>query len=176
MAQTIEAKTAQTVLQEPKEIKIGEKIYSVAPPSLGTLILVSEAVSHLPHIRLDEKKVMQEVLSVAKDCRDLADIAAILIIGAKHINDRIERRQTAQKKRLWGIFGKTWVKTITETRKEALRRELLEDVTPRELHNIIAQVLLQMEVGDFFGLTTFLTEINLTRQTKVETAPTASGL
>ena len=45
MAQTIEAKTAQTVLQEPKEIKIGEKIYSVAPPSLGTLILVSEAVS-----------------------------------------------------------------------------------------------------------------------------------
>lgn len=175
MAQTIEAKTAQTVLQEPKEIKIGEKIYSVAPPSLGTLILVSEAVSRLPQIRLDEKKVMQESLSIAKDCRELAEIAAILIIGAKHINGKVERRHTARKKLLWGLFSKSRTETIIENRKEALTRELLEEVTPRELHNIIAQILLQMEVGDFFGLTTFLTEINLTRPTKVETAPTASG-
>lgn len=176
MEKTIEQQVAQTVLQQPKEIKIGDKTYKVAPPSLATLILVSEAVSHLPHIKLDDKRVMQEVLSVAKDCRELGDIAAILIIGAKHINDEVKRQQTKRKRLLWGLFSKTRTETIIETRKEALCRELLEDIKPSELHNIIAEILLQMEVGDFFGLTTFLTEVNLTRQTKVETAPTASGL
>lgn len=175
MEKTIEQQVAQTVLQQPKEIKIGDKTYKVAPPSLATLILVSEAVSHLPHIKLDDKRVMQEVLSVAKDCRELGDIAAILIIGAKHVNDEVKRQQKTRKRLLWGLFSKTRTETIIETRKEALSRELLEDVTPSELHSIIAEILLQMEVGDFFGLTTFLTEANLTRQTKVETAQTASG-
>lgn len=175
MEKTIEERTANAILQQPEDIKVGDKTYKVAPPSLATLILVSEAVSRLPVIKLDDKKVMQETLSVAKDCRELGNIAAILIIGAKHINDEVKRQQTKRRSLLWGLFHTTRTETIIETRKEALSRELLEDVTPRELHDIIAQILLQMEVGDFFGLTTFLTEINLTRKTKVETAPTASG-
>lgn len=175
MDKTIEEQVAQTVLQQPKEIRIGDKTYSVAPPSLATLILVSEAVSRLPNIQLDDKRVMQETLAVAKDCRELGNVAAILIIGAKHINDKVERHQTTRKRLLWGLLSKAHTETIIETRKEALSRELLEDVTPRQLHSIIAEILLQMEVGDFFGLTTFLTEINLTRQTKVGTAPIASG-
>ena len=36
------------------------------------------------------------------------------------------------------------------------------------LNNLVVMLLQKMELGDFFGLTTFLTEINLLRPTKVE--------
>lgn len=172
---TIEEQVAQTILQQPDEIQIGGKTYSIAPPSVATLILVSAGVSRLPHIRLNDNRVMEESLSIAKDCRELGDIAATLILGAKHINDKVESRHTAKKRHIWGLFSTTKIVTTTETKKEQLSRELLEEVTPRELHNIIAQILLKMQVGDFFGLTTFLTEINMMRSTKVVTEATASG-
>lgn len=175
MEQTIESKVAQTILQQPKKITIGDKTYNIAPPSVATLILVSASVSRLPHIHLDDKKIMEETLSVAKDCHELGDIAATLILGAKHINDPVESRHTEKKRHLWGLFHTKRTTVKVETRKEHLSRELLEDLTPRDLHNLIAQSLVEMQVGDFFGLTTFLTEINLMRPTKVETEVTASG-
>lgn len=171
----IETRVAQTILQQTEEMTIGDKTYTIAPPSVATLILASEVVSHLPHVHLDEDKVVEETLSIAKDCRELGDLLAILILGAKHINDKTERRETQRKRHLWGLFHTTRTTTITETAKEALSRELLENVTPRALHNAVAKILFKMQVGDFFGLTTFLTEINLMRPTKVEAEATASG-
>lgn len=175
MKQTIEQKAAQTILQQPEEIKVGEKTYAVAPPSVATLILVSGAVSRLPHLKLDDERVLEETLSIAKDCGELGDIAATLILGAKHVNDIEERRQTQRKRHLWGIFHTKHTTVEYETKKERLKRELLEELTPRELYNLIARTLQKMQVGDFFGLTTFLTAINLMRPTKVETEATASG-
>lgn len=175
MEKTIEDKAAETILQQPEEIIIGGKTYTIAPPSVATLILVSGAVSRLPHIHLDENKVVEETLAVAKDCKELGDIAATLILGAKHINDIVESRHTERRRHLWGLFSTPHTIITIETKKEQLSRELLENTTPRDLHNLIAQTLLKMQVGDFFGLTTFLTEINLMRPTKVETEATASG-
>ena len=85
MNKTIEQTVAETILEQPFEVKVGEKSYQVAPASTATLILVSEAISQLPHIALDTEKVVEETLSIAKDCRILGDIAAILILGAKSI-------------------------------------------------------------------------------------------
>lgn len=175
MEQNIETRVAQTILQQPEEMTIGGKTYKIAPPSVATLILASEVVSHLPQVHLDEEKVVEETLSIAKDCRKLGDLLAILILGAKHINDKVERREKQRKQHLWGLFNTTRTVTITETAKEVLSRELLEDITPRDLQNSVAKIISMMQVGDFFGLTTFLTEINLMRPTKVETEPTASG-
>ncbi len=175
MDTTIETKVSQAILQQPEEIVIGEKTYSVAPPSVATLILASEVVSHLPQEQLDENKIVEETLSIAKECREIGDLAAILILGAKHINDPVKRREKRRKRFLWGLFHANREVIVTETAKEALSRELLEDTTPRDLHNAIARIFLKMQVGDFFGLTTFLTEINLMRPTKVVTKPTASG-
>lgn len=175
MDTTIETKVSQTILQQREEIVIGEKTYTIAPPSVATLILASEVVSHLPQEKLDEDHIVEETLSIAKDCREIGDLAAILILGAKHINDKVERRETRRRRFLWGLFHRDRIVTITETAKEALSRELLENTTPRDLHSAIARIILKMQVGDFFGLTTFLTEINLMRPTKVETEPTASG-
>lgn len=173
--QTIESKVAQTILQQTEQLEIGDKTYTIAPPSVATLILASEVVSHLPRTHLDEERVVEETLSIAKDCQELGDLVAIMILGAKHINDKVERRETQRKRHLWGLFYTAKTVTITETAKEALSRELLENVTPRDLHNAVAKIIYKMQIGDFFGLTTFLTEINLMRPTKVVTEPTASG-
>lgn len=175
MEKTTEQKVAQTILQQPEEITIGDKTYTLAPPSTATLILVSGAVSRLPHIELDEKRIMEETLSIAKDCQELGEIAATLIIGAKHINDTVESRHIEKKRRFWGLFSTKHEVIKVETKKDRLSRELMEELTPRDLHNLIAKALLKMQVADFFGLTTFLTGINLMRPTKVVTEATASG-
>ena len=48
MPENIETKVAQTILQQPEEITVGDKVYKAAPPSAATLILASEAVARMP--------------------------------------------------------------------------------------------------------------------------------
>lgn len=169
---TLEEKAADTILQRAAKVKIGGTEYEAAPPSMATLILVSEAVSRLPQRKLDDKSIVSECLAVAKDCRPLGEIAAILILGARHINDKANDPQRAQK----GLFSRLFSrKRKTLTKKEALAQEIIDTYTPTELHSLIAMLLQRMDLADFFALTTFLTEVNLLRQTKVETGTTAFG-
>lgn len=174
---TIEQKVAETVLQQGEEITVGGKKYTAAPASTATLILASEAVSRLPQATLDPEKVVEESLSIAKDCRPLGEIAAILILGAKHLTETVKTRQTVEKRRLWGLVR--WTEEVEAERvidrKAELARQLLEDLSPRSLNQLVARLLQKMELGDFFGLTTFLIEINLLRRTKVGNGTTASG-
>ena len=53
MPENIETKVAQTILQQPEEITVGDKVYKAAPPSAATLILASEAVARMPKIQLN---------------------------------------------------------------------------------------------------------------------------
>ncbi len=169
-AKTIEEKVAETILQQPVKVTVAGREYTAAPPTVATMILVSAAVSRLPHLHLDSGRVLEESLAVAKDCQPLGDILATLILGAKHADDPVEMPQAKGKRRL---FGRRKRKTVTA--RERLSRELLEELSPRDLHSLTVQLLMKMQVSDFFGLTTFLTEINMTRPTKVVTGQTASG-
>lgn len=177
MATTIEEKVAGTILQKDIEVTVGGKKYKAAPASTATLILASEAVSRLPKVNLNPEKVVEESLSVARECRPLGDIAAILILGAKNLTETVKARQTVEKRRLWGLVK--WTEEVEVERvidrKAELAKQILEDLSPRALNLLVAQLLQKMELGDFFGLTTFLTEINLMRPTKVENGTTASG-
>jgi len=168
MEKTIEQKVAEAILQKEVKVKVGDKEYTAAPPSTATLILVSEAVSRLPHIKLDPDNVVGECLSVAKQCRELGNVAAILLLGARHINDTVRTAHTEEKRCMWGLIRHRRTVIREESQKDAVARELLETLKPSELNSLVAQLLQGMELGDFFGLTTFLTEINLLRQTKVE--------
>lgn len=174
---TLEEKVAETILQKTEELSIGSKTYQVAPPSVATLILVSEAVSRLPRLVADPEKVVEESLSFAKDCQALGDIAAILILGAQHLTEKVKVQQTREKRYLWGLFKRKVVVEVEEVkdRKAELAQELLETYSPKALNMLVGSLLNKMEIGDFFGLTTFLIEINLMRQTKVETEATACG-
>lgn len=165
---TTEERVAQTILQQPTIIKVGSKEYAVAPPSTATLILVSATASTLPSIALDEEKLVETSLHIAKDCAAIGDILAILILGAKHVNDIVTRTEERKVKRLWGLFSRKMLVEVKESKREQLSRELLEELSPRKLQALLAQLLSIMEIGDFFGLTTFLLEVNTIRPTKVE--------
>ena len=168
MKKTIEQKVGDAVLQRPKEININGRHFTVAPPSVSTLILASEAISLLPQVQLDKAKIVEEVLFVAKDCRMLGDIAAILILGAKGLKETV----TTKRKYFFGLFARSITETVD--RKAELSKWLLEELDTAQLNKLIFELLKDFNLGDFFGTTTFLIEINLLRPTKV-VETTASG-
>lgn len=170
MPENIESRVSKTVLQQREEITVGSEIMEVAPPSTATLILVSEETAKLPHVKLDSENIAGEVLYVAKDCRVLGDIVAILILGAKNLRTT----KIVEKKRLFGLI--TERREITIDNKAELAKKLLEDITPRELHNLTVRLLKALQIADFFGLSISLIEVNLIRQTReVGGETTASG-
>lgn len=171
----IEQRVADTILQRATEIKIGARKYQVAPPSVATLILISEAVAKLPTGKLDENNIVGEVLAVAKDCEVLGEIAAILILGAKKVGEVERIAQTTQKTYFGGLITRTNTQYVEVSRLALLKKEILETLSPAELHSLIARLLQGLDLSDFFAVTTFLTEINLLRRTKVETKMTAFG-
>lgn len=171
---TTEQRVAQTILQKPIKVKVGAKEYAVAPPSTATLILVSAAVSRLPRLSLDENEVVQCVLRNAKECEAIGEIIATLILGAKRVEDTVYTKRKCRCKIFFGLIHYTRNKNVRETAREQLSRELLENLSPSELQDTLAKILVTMQLGDFFGLTTFLNEINQTRPTKV-VEPTALG-
>lgn len=150
---TIESQVAKTILEEPISVKVGRKTYQAASPSIATLILVSEAVSRIPEAPMDGDKIVESSLAIAKDCEPVAEIAAILILGAKAIKAE-ERKPFSRWRR-------------GRSRKYKLTQELMTDHSPAEMFMIISKLLSKMEVADFFALTTFLQGVNLLRPTKV---------
>lgn len=176
MEQTIEQKVAQTVLQQPTQVTVGDRTFDVAPPTLKTLILASAAISQLPQEELNSDHIVQETLYVAKNCGVLGDIAAILILGAKGLTETATRRVKRRRRGLLGLFGLTREVTEEQTidRKAELSDYLLENLSPKQLRDIVMSLVHKLQLGDFFGLTTFLIDLNLLRPTKVE-EPTAFG-
>lgn len=155
---TIESKVAGTILQKPVlRFVIGGKEYEVASPSIATLILVSELVSEMPNAprKIDGSNVINFVLHNAKDYRKLGTIAAVLILGAKRV-------MQTNWVRFCGI--KLWKKRRSEA--EVLGERLLEDLSPKALFDIVVEILKEMEISAFFGITTSLSEVNLVKATK----------
>lgn len=173
----MESKVADAILQREEEITVGDRTYRVAPPSVATLILASEAAGKMPKLSLDSEKIIDESLSVARYCRPLGDFVAILVLGAKGIKQQREVVEKVECRRWYGFGCRTREvrKTVEVDAKAELAAQLLEDLSPKELYALTAQLLSRMQIGDFFGLTTFLTELNLTRPTKVVNETTASG-
>ena len=164
--QTIESATADAVLERVKAITIGGVEYIVAPPTLATLILISEEVSYLPKLDIREDNILEDSLRVARYYRGLADIAAILILGAQ----RLEVEETVTK-RVFGIFPRT--RKVKVDMKNRIAEAML-NVEMQELSNAVGQMLSMLQTEHFFALATFLTNINLTKPTKVAKT-TASG-
>lgn len=168
--QTIEQRVGATLIQKPRQIEVAGKTYSVAPPTIATLILASEAISLLPQEHLDDERIVEETLRIAKDCRALGDILAILILGAKGLTEE----RTIEERTLFGLRRRRTTQTID--RKRELADELLEALSPRDLWRLISELLRDMQLGDFFGATTSLLEVNMTRATRgVVTETTAHG-
>jgi len=179
----IEKKVAATILEKGDKVQVGGKTYVVAPPTTATLILVSELVAQIPPINKAERpgEILNESLRIAKDCRVLGEIPAVIILGAMGLEEakNITEEQEIVDSSLCGLIKKkkkvTVEKNIIIDRKKELTDILLYHTSPRELSELTANLLMSLEIGDFFGFTTSLAEINLLKPTKREVETTASG-
>lgn len=162
----IENKVASAILERPgASICLNGKEYRIAPPSLATLILVSETISAMPVMeKVDNDKITPAVLHNAKDFRALGDIAAILILGAKGLVEK--RRRSIPRKGLSGLFAKQEETEETVDLKAEVSKAVLEEMTPSSMLNLIYTQLKYLEIGDFFVLTTSLSEANILKPTK----------
>lgn len=166
--QTIESRVAAAILERPTgEIEIDGSTYKIAPPTLATLILVSELVSTLPIVEKteDNEQKTYSVLHHAKNYKALGDIAAVLILGAKAIK---EDEQRIEKPRRWYSLHRR--KKPLSLRKE-LAEKILDNVRPSVLFDCIIRRLKDNEVGIFFLITTSLSEANLLTPTKEVVKP-----
>lgn len=150
----LQERTAETILQTPKVIRVGKRSYTVAPPSCATLIEISKIIPSVPLVDLYGDQI-DEALAAAKDCRPVFEQLAILILGAKAIRD--DRKS---------IFRKNRLRTLTD--------ELMYEYSPKEANKLRGELLGMMEVQDFFVLTASLQEISLIQKTR-EAETIASG-
>lgn len=156
MIKPIEQQAADTLLQQPQRIKIANKEYIAAPPTLATLAMVSSEITRLPKQKLNQNNIVTECLSNARYYLPIANIIAILILGAKEYN-----RQHEHFKLLDRLMHK-------KSKREILIEQIKNTLTPKQLNDILAQLLQGMELSDFFAISTFLTEVNILKATKVE--------
>lgn len=156
MAKTVEQKVADTILQRPDIIRIGEREIVVAKPTTASLIMASAAASKMPRVNINGSDIISEMLRVGKDCNVIGEVLACLIVEAKGSTGSAEERLNYENK-------------IKETSSI-----LLEECSPSKLEEIALQLLQTSEVSHFFGLSTFLIDVNLTKATR-EVETTASG-
>lgn len=171
---TIEQQVAEAILQQATtSIEIDGHTFEVAPPSPATLILVSATTSQMPAIDKKTDNILFETLRTAKDADVIGKIAATLILGAKRIREA--RQIKVATKRTWSWRKMRFVtEDVTMPEFDFLTRTILEEISPATLSQVISQRFLDMQVADFFGLSTSLSEINITRRTR-EVEETASG-
>lgn len=177
----LEKLVTDTILQRASDvIVIDGKEYPITPPTPATLILISELVSTLPAMNRQADNILLEVLSTAKDLSVIGKIAATLILGAKRIKEHryitIEHI-TETKRWSWRNFRYV-VERATITKKalevDYLAERILNEVTNETLVKIVSKRLGMMQIGDFFELTTSLSEANQLKRTK-EVVATQSG-
>lgn len=177
--ETLEKKVTDTILQRSSEnLEVEGNVYPIAPPTVATIILISELIAEMPEVDINADNILWEVLNKAKNCKAIGKIAATLILGAKRTLEH--RTITVDKvvpcrKFSWRKFR--WV--TNHYRKEQVEVEelehlstlILENCSSKVLREVITKRLNDIGIGDFFGLTTSLSEANLLKRTKeVETA------
>lgn len=181
IAKTLEQRVAEAILQKTSDsVEIAGTVYEVAPPTPATLIMVSELVSQLPPVNKDAKNILHEVLLTAKDAKVIGKIAAVLILGAKRIREghtvSVCHQTTAGRKRfnLKHFRFEEVAESETIPEIDFVARTILEEVETKTLAGIVGRRLVDLQVGDFFGLTTSLSETNILRETR-EVEETAFG-
>lgn len=167
---TIEQRTAETILETKKELTIDGHAYKVAPPTIGTLIMVSEVISTLPKAEniKNDGEILNAVLRQAKDYRAIADVASVLILGAKGLTEKVEIEERITHKRLFGLIRWTSNKRVTKevNRRAELAERILLNISAKDLYEWIISILSGLDVSYFFAITTSLSDVNLLKPTR----------
>ena len=148
----IEKQVANAILQKDIEIVLGSRQIKVPRPTLGTMIEVSKMISEfgITDVKTDLQNALTETIRIAKDCDKLADILALLILGAKKAVSRIK------------IFG---ISINIKNRQKRLKKEILENLSPKPIAEAIAAIFGEMECGFFLSIITILKQGNILKPT-----------
>ena len=150
----IESKTASTVLQSQIKVRVGTEVYRVAPPTLSTLIRVSELIAKLP--KEENQDVLIWSLDNAKQARVIGDIIATIVLGANNLDKEVVRVKS-----FLGFRYKKKVSLYKEIKEQAIRMEY------EPLSNLLIGLFKEgLDVDSFFLLTTFLRGQNILKRTK----------
>lgn len=167
------------MLQVPATVKIGDREYDVAPPTFGTLLLVSERLAEVPDIGetdgLDGRERASWLIKRARDFGVLPEILATLILGSKHISDKEDVVERRRMEGIRGFFGAKENIVTSVSVFDRLVKEIRDEVSPSQMTDIIPWLIGGLQLSDFFVLTTFLREINLAEPKKVVKKATARG-
>lgn len=162
--ETIEKRVTDTILQRSNAtLEIDGNVYPVAPPTPATIILISEQIAEIPEMNLDADNILFEVLNKAKYSKAIGKIAATLILGAKRV---LEHRKIMVDKivpcRKFHWHKLRWVtecyrkKQVEVNELDHLSTLILENCSNKTLREVVTRRLNDMEISDFFGLTTSL--------------------
>lgn len=178
--ENIEKKVTDAILQRAESFILDGVEYEITPPTPATLILISELVSTMPVVDRKASNILYEVLATAKDLSVIGKIVATLILGAKRIKERryvTIKAETETKRWSWKRLRFVTSRTTIETKVlelDYIAERLLNEVTNEALVQIVSKRLGMMQIGDFFELTTSLSEANQLKRTK-EVVATQSG-
>ncbi len=158
---TVERKTAETLLQYPRSIRIGKRKYRVSRITFASIVEMSAAISELPDTMTGgEDNLFVSTLRNAKDYGDTPIVLAVMMSSPWLM--------------MLGRPGHWLFKR--RLRRKAMRLSVRHSA--RELNEAAQTLIKHTDLADFFALTTFLAGINLTKATKVgteRTETTASG-
>lgn len=167
------------MMQTPATVRVGDREYDVAPPTFGTLELVSAKLAEIPDVGDTEEISGNDraalMLQKAREFAILPDLLAVLILGSKHIRDK---EKVVERRRKGGLLGFLGAKRNVETEVSAsdrLAQEIRDTVSPAQMAEVLPFLLGSLQLTDFFVLTTFLREISVAAPTKVEKKTTAPG-
>ena len=168
-----EEKTADALLERSQPFALGGKTYELAPPTLATLILVSEELAKLPSelFDFDEKTDSPVVipLRTARHAHGLSRALARIIVGARPKLSSWQRvQQAAHSICPWLVSEPDVV--------ERLAIEIERSTSIQALALSFVELTHRLEVHDFFSFTTFLNALRVTKPTRrVESKATAPG-
>ena len=163
---TIESRVADAILEkEIATIEVDGTTYKMAPPTVATLIMVSQIISRMPIVeRVTGAAVVNSVLHHAKDFHDLGELAAVMILGAKNL---YETKKVVTYERKW--CGLRRIKCEREEiidRRTILANQILQTFSPSKLYDLIIKRINDLDIPSFFVITTSLSEANLLKPTK----------
>ena len=180
---TRERRVTETVLERKSEVLTLDGVdYPLAPPTLATIIMTSELAATLPKINPESEDLLHEVLRSARHCRTLGKITAVLILGAKRVEENrlVPRREGLVKTRSYfsRIFRSARQKHANRnmiSEVDRLAEIVLSELAPATLNAILTRRLVDMQIADFFALTTSLTTANQIKPTREVDKATVSG-
>ena len=141
MSKTLEEKAAEAVLQTKKTVKVGNRTFTVTPPSVRTIIAVSGEISRLPAFQqVEGANPMMQTLAYAPESKRLGKIIALMMLGCR----------------------RTPFDFFRAIRRKILAAAIL-DLNTEQMYELLTELLNGMEVGFFFGIITSLNEINMLR-------------